>query len=177
MSLKAHNTPAQLRRGATTLLPASSGAPLVKSTPNLGVKPVWIDGSYSCDYDMPRKHLRRHLTTAFERLVGWKQMEGYQLIPFRKALRAPRNDGHSWKPFDGGRFYWDGPFEALVIGRMLQVNEYNDRGEIVKAEAARQMTTGEAHLHETGGKIAYRVGAWFVTKEHIAEVRVSNARS
>lgn len=162
MSQPVLNSPAQLRRGAATLLPATADAPLIKVTPDLQLQRVWLDGSHSCDFDMPSTYRHDFLIKAFDKLVAWKESEGYALAPYRSALKAP---DRSWRMIPGGRFWWKGPLEAIVLGKFLRT---------ASGPAALRMTTGDAHLQETGGKVAYRVGSYFVVREHLAEVLVKN---
>ena len=151
MSLPVLNTPGQLRRAALASGLASAGSPLIKVTPELEVRRVWIDGTHSADWDMPARHLPLFLRKAFDKLVAWKESEGYLLAP--KSNTPPPKDGYDWKAYPGGRFWWAGPYEAIVIN----------------GKAIRN-TTGEERLQETGGKIAYRVASYFYVREHLAEV-------
>lgn len=141
------------------MLSASADAPLMKATPELKVVKVWVDGSHSADWDMPQHHLPRFLIEAFEKLVKWQELQGLQLAPWQPNQRAGTK---GWKAFQGGRFWWQGPFEAHVFGDKLLNGK----------PAARRQTTGEQRLRETGGKISYRVASYFLTREHLAEVKV-----
>jgi len=164
MPLPVLNTPAQLRRVAGLLLPASVGAPLVRSTLNLGVRRVWVDGVYSIDYDMPDKFLAEKLLHAFSELVRWQESQGLLLAPFDRKALAPRrsSNGLPWRRWkQDGRFWVSGPTQALVFQTIPTAI----------GPAARRMTTGEENLRETGGKIAYRVASWFYQREYLAEVR------
>lgn len=158
MSLPVLNNPAQLRRAASPLLPSAAGVPLVKETPTLNLQRVWLDGSHSFQYD--QEVTGADLIHAFNKLVAWKESEGYMLAPYRQAAVPPDN---TWHPIRGGRFWWKGPLEALVIGKFIQT---------AIGPAAPRLTTGEEHLKETGGRIAFRVGTYFIVREHLAELPV-----
>lgn len=119
---------------------------------------VWLDGSHSFQYD--QRVTGHDLVKAFDKLVAWKAKEGYSLAPYQTGARPPRG---AWKPIPGGRFWWEGPLDALVIGKVLKT---------AIGDAAPRLTTGEEHLKETGGKIAFRVGSWFIVREHLAELPV-----
>jgi hypothetical protein len=118
-----------------------------------------VSGAASADHDMPASYRLEHLRKAFERLVWWQEKQGLVLLPRKQELRPDP----SWKTYPGGRFWWKGPLEALVIGKLVQTAE---------GPAARKMTSGEEHLHETGGKVAFRVGAYFAEREHVVEYLV-----
>jgi len=172
------NTPAQMRRAAGLLLPASSGAPLVKSTPTLEVVKIWMDGTMSCEVEMiatpdsAAKFLPGFLLDAFSRLVRWKEAQGYQLAMWQPGLKPPKGEKYKWAPMSGGRFWACGPFEALVF-KMRQVPEVDPRtGRRKMVDVANRQTTGEDRLNETGGMVAYRVASYFTVRQHLAEVPV-----
>ncbi len=175
------NTPAQMRRGSTLLLPAVSGAPLVKSTPELGIQRVWLDGTMSCDVEMistpdrAAKYLPGFLLDAFSRLVRWKESQGYQLAFWEPGLKPPKGEKYKWQPMSGGRFWACGPFEALVF-KMRQVPHIDGvTGKRSMVDIANRQTTGEERLNETGGQVAYRVASYFTVRQHLAEVPVRKA--
>lgn len=179
------NTPAQMRRASTLLLPAVSGAPLIKSTRDLAVTAVWLDGTASCDVDMiktmdrARKYLPGFLRQSFEALRAWKEASGYQLALFKPGQQPPPGAmlRYKWTPMEGGRYWACGPFEALVMGG-IKTQEVDPRtGKVSTVEVARKHTVGDERLEETGGKIAYRVASFFTVRQHLAELPVRRARS
>lgn len=155
------NTPAQLRRGAVSLLPSASGLPVIRSTPRLDTKLVWVDGSASCDWDMPIS--REWLTAQFAKMASWQEAGGKQLYPSQAGMRAGGAQELGWKRIsERGKFWVAGPKQCLVF----DMNEHPTEGQL-----ANRMTEGEANLLQTGGKVAWMVGSWFLTREHLAEVR------
>ena len=152
------NTPGQMRRAATPLLVSASGAPLIMETPNLKLRLDWIEGSHSFQYD--QQVTAADLIRAFNKLLAWQEAAGAQLAPYRQHAQPP--DG-SWHPIRGGRFWWKGPLEALVIGKFIKT---------AIGDAAPRKRTGDDHLQDTGGRIAFRVGSYFIVREHLAEIPV-----
>jgi hypothetical protein len=177
------NTPAQMRRASTLLLPAVSGAPLIKSTRDLAVTAVWMDGTASCDVDMIKtparvqKYLPGFLRKSFQTLVQWKESQGYVLAPYNPGQQPPRHaKRYNWVAMEGGRYWACGPFEALVIGG-IKAREVDPRtGRSFDVEIARKHTVGDERLQETGGKVAYRVASFFTVRQHLAELPVRRDR-
>lgn len=172
------NTPAQMRRGATALLPAASGSPLIKVTPDLKVVKVWIDGATRVDYDMPIKHLPKVLVEAFRQLVRWQESNGLQLAPLTRSLRPPlkvrQKVGTPW--YDLGAFWASGPHQKLQT-EMRTVTEVDpETGRRFKAPVANRMVNGDDYLQQANGEISYRVGAYFTVREHLAELPVPRSR-
>lgn len=176
------NTPGQMRRAAGLLLPAASGAPLIKSTRELKVRRVWLDGTASCDYDMietpdrAQKYLPQFWQRSFNKFVEWQEKEGYVLCQYDPAARAPsaRRQGYTWYQWSG-RCWVAGPFEKIVLGGN-RIKDVDPRtGREFYTEVARKQTEGEERLNETGGLITYRFGSFFNVREHLAELPVVTA--
>lgn len=163
---------AHLRRWARPIVPAAAGVPLIKSTHDLQLRLTWLDGSHSCDWDFDEKHLSKFLLAAILKLANWKQKEGYLFHNAPNSWTPPDN---TWRRFPGKAFWWLGPVEAIVLGGLISRGDEGERdfdGTKGPWLTAREMRSGEQHLNDTGGKIAYRVGAYFTVKQHLAEVAV-----
>ena len=171
------NDRAHLRRWAKPIVPAVAGVPLIKSTHDLQLRLTWLDGSHSCDWDFDEKHLAKFLLGAILKLANWKQKEGYL---FHNAPESWMPPDLSWRRFRSKSFWWKGPLEAIVIGKLIYRGDEGERdfdGSKGPWPTAIQKRSGEQHLNDTGGKIAYRVGAYFVVREHLAEIRVKDTSS
>lgn len=179
MSLPALNDQATLRRWAPSIVTPSAGGPLIRSTQDLQVRLTWMDGTVSCDWDFPAKatpeQARRFLIGAMRKLIAWKSGgddgkggQGYQFISLNK--RPPTK---GWHKFPSMNFWWTGPVEAIVLGGYVYRGDKGERdfdGTKGPWNIGRTLRSGEAHLNDTGGKVAYRVGGWFLVREWLNEV-------
>lgn len=163
----------KLREWAPPIVPAAPGVPLVKSTHQLEVRAVWMDGTHSTDWDMPQKHLAPLLKAAMRKLVNWKESEGFQFIQAPPPTWRPPPEGR-WRRFPNAGFWWTGPEEAIVIGKFVHRGDPGESdfdGTAGPWPVAPERQVGAENLEATGGKVAYRVGGFWTVREHLVEVR------
>lgn len=119
---------------------------------------------------MPPKHLERFLRGAMEKLITWKETEGYQFLYHPPDYWRPPN---GWYRHGSNSFWWMGPVEATVIGKYVYVGDEDEpdfTGRKGPWPSAPHRRVGEANLEQTGGKVAYRVGGFWTVREHLQEI-------